>query len=1757
MTNATALLSSINLSTLEGHIEASRYLTAYRDTEALWSEPELVERLEPEQLVLAARLAGHLGGHKLSRWFMRHGRSVFPDHPAVSFYATYFGTQRENPVDAFRDFEIRELDGLTYDDPKLQAHWLATAAMSWGSVRQMTRAHRLLDDALALEVDTGYTLMAQAVVHFMEDQWERALDCAERAWTLAPGRPATANTLGRILSRAGRVEEAANRLYGAAKEHESFGIAVEAIRYCMSMAEHAEGDEQTHWSDWAQELNHDLGARAPLADRDTLRTLDFIRFDVAQFRQDLGALESLSNEGATPFLRTLSADLVKATDKRRLLLPYTPLRQKHNTCLPTAIGAILTARGDAIDVDALVKQISFGGTASWRATEWLKEQGYAAHPILLDRHVATTLLEAGHTFVFITSHLDNSHAMTAIGIDYAADCLLVHDPSGLRWLRYELAHLGDTEHPLGPEGILITTPEDWESARQLIDAENLDVAQAYTAYQQASERSGNTAANNVLAELENRSRRHPVTRFVKALQYRNHGRSQDAKRILQELMESHPRCERLQATIMSVYDSAGEFTRLCNALEEIVEGARLPGMEREQEWRRPPATFVMRYVHLLSRSDDKLPKARRIVRHAISWNPYSARHYFALGIVLHRAGETEAALLPARIAAYLELEDEQFARFLVFVFANVGKEEEGFQFLKERAEKLSASDLGAEAWTTLVDVLESSGYPERAQRVLRDALATHPKNAPLLAFSTQFFANGGHWNEAHEALQSLESEDHHLLFLQAATYFHARRGNRKSAREYGESWLREAPLAENARHSYLHQLTMESGTEAGVQCVQAWLKHQPDNEMLEYTLFELYRELFNDEAIEALLGNALRRNPDDAWAWRERTLRLLRKIDSTPPTERTLLMDDLAVGLEACTRICPDHPVTAIIKARHAGILGIARESLRCYMEAVERDISLLSHVGELLNALHGVPREERAAILNQFEERLLQTTGPLTGAGDLSVLFAEHLGRDSAREALKRWARHRSLDAHLINAHANLLLNYGEGTSHAEEALQLVREGTKRFPANSELKHTLARCLNALDHADEEESVLRVLIQQVPTDLHPRLRLARLLALQEKHDETRVLLKEAIAIDPSHPGARDAYAHCLWEQNHPLESIAALEEALRFMPESIGLRELLIERYMDMGDEANAVRTSREGIDRFPSGSYLWYLYGALLERSSLHRNPEEIEAAFRKSLALNASLTDSADALATFLCEMRRFDEARAILETQITLVQHSVSLRGRLAWIQHAEGKQDEARDLMYALLQEDPRYGWGWRMLIGWLENDGDLERVRTMLSGIHTAIPEDSFLRGLALNTVTRLEEDERAQEDTWKQLLHDFPKDHSIGLMRFDLLFESDRMQEARELLDTVSRFHPTSTFLLARDVQISCQEGNTDRAMQAARVIWTQPSGDSTWPEESSWDAVARAGQGDWAAQIIFDALAADYRVGTLIFACVCDYIHERHWDIWISPRLWSNRQRPFPSVWIQGKSAHRLLALLETMETVTWDATQHRAIVLNKLVRMGYGRCAYHWCMHHKNHMEQSPVIWEAAGFAILRCWPKHRHYHRFFADWQNKPGIDLRNAALYVWSLKAPRGSAEKRQHHLQRVCTHAQQGLQQLQHDETVRYMACQLGASLLQLERWEAFVACMERYGAYIEDDARAGDYFLPDDFQHVPAVLTGFYDLLRMEITDDAAIHRLADHLTHTFTRSKCPSWVSETWHRCVAYRNPAVSFDRRWSWRMKRFLTL
>src|SRR5262249_1639635 len=134
-------------------------------------------------------------------------------------------------------------------------------------------------------------------------------------------------------------------------------------------------------------------------------------------------------------------------------------------------------------------------------------------------------------------------------------------------------------------------------------------------------------------------------------------------------------------------------------------------------------------------------------------------------------------------------------------------------------------------------------------------------------FAIPFLGRMGQWQEAQQWFDAFRDTEAGADFREAAVYFLQMRGLTASALEQAEAWVAELPLSTTARSRLLSLIARIHGETVARDRAAQWMCERPENEDFE-ELFCQYAGFPSWRKLRVLL-NRVKRNLDDAWAWRE------------------------------------------------------------------------------------------------------------------------------------------------------------------------------------------------------------------------------------------------------------------------------------------------------------------------------------------------------------------------------------------------------------------------------------------------------------------------------------------------------------------------------------------------------------------------------------------------------------------------------------------------------------------------------------------------------------------------------------------------------------------------------------------------------------------------------------------------------------------------------------------------------------------------
>lgn len=1337
-----------------------RYLDAFALTQRHWEPPQDIQRLSTDELLFAGRLAARLAGPRLSRWLLRRAATRDPANPYVRLHTDHLWLRGQRRLEGLRALE--QQPDVGGGDARFRVDWHVNQAWTWAQLRDFERARRCLDHARALSVEAAWVFVCEAGILGLEDRWADALTPAEQAWDLDPGSPFASIALGTCLLNLGRVEESAARACAAAGESQSWELVLDACWHQCALAETCEGRAREQALDRATSLADRLPHLAPLADRESRMLMARTRLDIAALSNDDVQIERWADEVRSPFHRQLTANLRRNAAGRRIRLTGHRTVQKHGACLPASVSVALSAGGHTVDADEIAADVTFGGTPEWAAAAWLQQRGFHVRSFAVTAELASRLIHERIAFVLIWDADEAGHAVAVVGLDERAGTLLVHDPQAFRTTEYLLTILDQKFGPLGARA-MAAVPLERSSDLDALLPSDTPVVEAAREYERALAAHGPTAAASVVTSVAERFPSHPGVRYLQAARLLEAGQAGQALHEFLDLLQEYPDSPAVRVRALRACRAVGNLARLRQVLADIVERSVLPGFAAEQEWIRPPDRYVFEYADVLRLSTATRDRGEALLHSLLRRQPTSAGAWHVLADLLSQKRDADGALLCLRLASCLADSDEHYAQAYATALAARGREEEGLRWLESRARRLGAPRHAVGTWLSWISVLESHGHPERAMAACHEALDRHRDSPELQGFAVAFFGRMGLWEQAEEHLQALGHAEHPAAFREASARFSRMRGDVRGAAGHCEAWVHEQPHSMDARRSLLQSLADLDGPRAAVHKAELWLQTNRHHEGFEDTYCEqLDRAGGPRWRKRVVLRRRVRRNQEDAWAWRELTFEYLREYGAAGNCRRRRLEPHITAWLGECDRTSAEDSSTLRAHALWSERRGAWAEAVARSIHCVERDPGNAYSYQAALRCSARMAGAERQRIWESIGPLLLTAPGRLSMASQLIAPLAERFGAAWVEREVARWRRERPDDPDLLEAAADLLIVHGHGASDARRALELLRPAVERYPHHVGLRFSLANAHRRAGDAAESETVLLDIVRRHPDNWAARVSIAWVRHAAGDGASVQQSLELAQAAAPRNPQVWAARARLLIAQERKKDARECIEEGLIHVPDDADWRRLAVSMLVECRAHDEAVAAARAGVDIQPSDARAWLLLGQTLMSMRRYEAPGEAETCLRRSLALDAGLYHSADLLACHLTDRQRYEDATAVMREIEPRMPDPSPARGRLAWVLRSQGRGDEAIRLLEAEVSAAPWYEWGWSVLMAWLEEDKAWELARQLLRHVPEQMATNVLFRQHRLLLLGKAGAERARLDAEWVQLQQDFPDDASL-----------------------------------------------------------------------------------------------------------------------------------------------------------------------------------------------------------------------------------------------------------------------------------------------------------------------------------------------------------------------------------------------------------
>ena len=1073
-----------------------------------------------------------------------------------------------------------------------------------------------------------------------------------------------------------------------------------------------------------------------------------------------------------------------------------------------------------------------------------------------------------------------------------------------------------------------------------------------------------------------------------------------------------------------------------------------------------------------------------------------------------------------RIAACLSESDEHYARAYADVLASERREEDALNFLESRARTSGTSSFAISTWITWINMLEDRGYPERALRACDDALALHGTSPELLAFATPFFSRMGDWARAEENLSRLKSTGNVVACCEASVHFYRMRGDLARAMENAEIWVREQPRSLDARYAVLDLIGMRDGHEAAAQLAKRWLVESASNEDFERAYCaQLDSTSTSKWKKYSVLLRRVKRNPDDAWAWREITFDSLGEYDLSESARHPRLEQRISRLLSECDRTSADDLASRRAHALWHEFNGRWKEAIQLSIEAIDLDPGNFYSYRRVWECSARLNHAERTELWQQIEPKLLSSTGRLSIARQVMGLLAERFGPVETEKTIEQWLVTRPEDPDVIEAAADLLIEHGHGRSDALRAIAVLKPGVERYPYHTGLRFSLASALRQAGQDVDAEAVLEDIVRRHPDNQAAKIQIAWISHHRGDTQRAQALLNSARLSNPHNSEVLHARAQMLIEDGKLEDACKLIEQGQAELPDDVSWRKRSVALLTQCGETALAVKAARYGIEVYPRGAYLWLLLGRTLNELRQYAEVGEIEHCLRQSLRFNASLYESADLLSLLLTEQRRYEDAAQVIRNVEPRLGDPSPALGRLAWIKRAQGHKQESISELADVVRTTPWYSWGWTVLIEWLEEDKDWARTQELLQEIPPPMFSNTQFRLRRLLLLEQAGTNRNQLDEEWRDLLKDFPEDVSLHLRRYDSLTSAEKFEEAAAVLDAILPTDPDSPYILARRVEVLAREGKRLDAIQTALSTCFAAVEESTWPAARVWEIARQSLFAEELFQQIRNRLAAGERPTVTAFGNAVSHAVEGETKRERQPRF---------AVWFPCGGAREVVKLFDLLEKVSWNASIYRSRVYATFSDFGYERLVRKLWKKHRGTADIGVEEWCQIGRGLTGA-AMYSEARKFLSGWRDRPGIPMWAIANYMISLRwFSRAQLMERV----RTCHDALAGLP---HDHCAKYLAHLEAEASALLGNRESLLKVWNTYSKYFDGQIEKGEYFrssdryllitVPNVVQYLEKGETWRYRWSRWKLYGKRAFRLKQASATKTGTFPKIPWW--------------------------------
>lgn len=1396
--------------------------------------------------LMAGRLAINLGAPRLAAWHHYDTWRKDPSHPEACYYYGRLLLQRRGPWAAQRF--LHQSGDLPDASPAIRADWLASHGCVAGILRDFEAAEGYLARAEQISPDRPWICIERSTLFEMEDRYEEALASARRGLELQPWYRPAVQAVAHVLQLLGREREALDLLIEASQRIENGPVMLQLAAWQL---------ELQHYADAARSYER-YAELSPLMEKAIVEWLAARRCDVSYYLGDHGKAAEFARQVNEPFYQKLADHFAEPTAQgKRIVLPVGFVRQHHMTCAPATLSAISRFWNMPSDHLGVAEAICYDGTPNHNERQWAEEHGWRTREFTVTWDSAVALIDRGVPFTLTTVEPASAHLQAVMGYDSHRGSLIVRDPYERHFVEFVVEQMLQRYRATGPRGMAMVPKEQ----AHLLDNLELPDEPLYDLFYQlqlALKVHDRERAEQQHTAMETQAPEHRLTVLARRYLAGYDGNATEALASSDQMLKLYPD------------DVSARLTRV-SCLREL--GRREERLELLREMCAKPDSDPICWQQLaqeLSNDAREHTRAVHLLRRSIRHRPTQASLFACLASIRWDQRRFAEALDLYRAASCLDDKDEGLARSYFIASRHFRLAPTALQMLQHRFQRFgSRSSLPVRTLFWAHNQLEQT---PQAFAALEQALAFPAADGDLRLFAAEMYSAYGKTERAADLLEAARGQTHQAAWLRTAAGLASQRGDLPAALALWREILADDPLAVDAHRSVVQLLAETESRAAALDHLRQICERFPHH----YGLHHLYVEWLREEgpaALEVVVRRVIASHPTDPWARRELALVLADQHR----------FDAAHDQLEVARRMEPASISYFLVRARVCGLAGRTTEARKAYREAIRLSADCELAIAELINGCDTLAerRVELAFIEGELTQQVL--------FGDGLLAYREHarysLPPDELLDLLKK-----ALEARPDLWHAwSAVIQQLAGMERLDEAVELARQATTRFPLLPRLWLDLAYVCQRLDNREGERDALRHTLEISPSWGTAIRQLAGLYEREGQLDEARGLLEHAVARAPLDAATHAHLAELLWRMDEREAALDRLRHGLRLEPRMERAWSCLQDWSRAVDQPGMAAEFARDLTQRRGGETNSWLWLARVLPR------PEDLEerlSALNSALGLNPRSFEAYDLKAELLAEAGRFEQALAACHPTAYDGQPPLHLRGRGAWVEAKRGNSAEAIRQMRVLVTEDPNYYWAWEQLASWLRNEGPVQDYLEAAQALARLAPQNPT--ALAYSGEAKMRSGDRAgAKADFRRALELAPDFRFVAFYLFDEQLADNELDDAARTLEVLKQ-HIGGEHVSFREAQLALRHDDRETAQQALeQALTTNPAFVD-------------------ACDLKAELLAGEERYEEALAVCRS--------EVWDGPPPVSVRGR---AAWIEAKRGHREAAIAQMRELVKEDPT------------------------------------------------------------------------------------------------------------------------------------------------------------------------------------------------------------------------------------------